>query len=82
MIIEETIKRFICDKCGHSWTNKTGEVPVICPRCKTRKWNDGKTDIEGKVKKGKVELDWGEKEDEIEVVEKDLEKIEDFDFGA
>lgn len=26
-----------CDKCGHKWETHT--VPVICPRCKTKKWD-------------------------------------------
>jgi rubrerythrin len=27
------IKFWECGKCGHRWTNRTPEKPVICPNC-------------------------------------------------
>ena len=29
-----------CDACGHEWLI-SGEFPVKCSRCKSRKWNSG-----------------------------------------
>ena len=29
----------ICLRCGHTWRSRNGREPVICPKCKTSKWN-------------------------------------------
>jgi len=28
-----------CDKCGHEWMTRRVELPTICPKCKSKKWN-------------------------------------------
>lgn len=30
--------RVSCHKCGHTWTVRTGRMPVRCPACMTRNW--------------------------------------------
>jgi len=38
-----TIFVYVCNKCGHDWTNradKRGEIPRACPKCKCVTWND------------------------------------------
>jgi hypothetical protein len=37
-----------CEKCGHIWKTRTPEPPEVCPKCKSRKWNES-----GAVKTGK-----------------------------
>ena len=34
-----TIEQWVCDKCSHTWA-KLERIPGICPRCKSKKWND------------------------------------------
>jgi|TARA_B100001971_G_C18170371_1_gene526745 rubrerythrin len=28
-----------CEKCGHTWMKRGDETPLICPKCKTARWN-------------------------------------------
>jgi len=28
-----------CEKCGHIWMKGGDETPLICPKCKTARWN-------------------------------------------
>jgi predicted Zn-ribbon and HTH transcriptional regulator len=34
------LKALECRKCGHSWIPREGELPKVCPRCKSYAWND------------------------------------------
>jgi predicted Zn-ribbon and HTH transcriptional regulator len=29
-----------CLKCGHTWHPRTNELPGVCPRCKSPKWQE------------------------------------------
>lgn len=41
MIVEETkVLSCVCDRCGESWTTNRPEPPKVCPRCKSRNWNE------------------------------------------
>lgn len=31
-----------CEKCGHTWMKRGDERPLICPKCKTARWNKPK----------------------------------------
>lgn len=31
-----------CNKCGHIWMKRGNEQPLICPKCKTARWNKPK----------------------------------------
>lgn len=33
-----------CQRCGHSWTTKSDRVPVRCPKCGSRDWQNAVTD--------------------------------------
>ena len=33
---------FECNQCGHRWIPRGGGIPLKCPRCKTRSWNEPK----------------------------------------
>lgn len=28
-----------CERCGHEWIPRGEELPVICPKCKSARWN-------------------------------------------
>lgn len=40
----KTIKvlQITCKRCDHEWISKTEKKPLMCPRCKTYKWNEKK----------------------------------------
>lgn len=31
-----------CLRCGHEWLDRRGSTPRICPKCKSRKWQEPK----------------------------------------
>jgi len=31
-----------CNRCNHTWTQRTLEIPIICPKCKSPYWNKEK----------------------------------------
>lgn len=33
-----------CQVCGHKWRPLRDSKPVVCPKCKSYKWSDGKSD--------------------------------------
>jgi Zn finger protein HypA/HybF involved in hydrogenase expression len=35
----------ICDKCEHQWQTRNDDLPIICPKCKTKKWDANQTII-------------------------------------
>lgn len=35
------ITRYTCQRCGHEWIPQK-ENPVVCPKCKSYKWNEPK----------------------------------------
>lgn len=45
--VQITVWECFCDNesCGHSWKTKTYELPKVCPKCKSVKW-DKNGDIE------------------------------------
>lgn len=34
-----TTTQLSCDRCGHTWIPRRGELPAVCPRCKRLDWN-------------------------------------------
>ncbi len=40
MIREFTCYKCQCEKCGHSWATKSYDVPRVCAKCHSVKWND------------------------------------------
>lgn len=43
MIRELICYKCECAKCGHGWTTKGHELPRVCSKCKSEKWNDDHT---------------------------------------
>lgn len=39
MIISNNMTNEQCLRCSHQWLSRTKD-PVMCPRCKSYKWND------------------------------------------
>ena len=47
--------------CGHKWFSRTTQVPIRCPKCKTRSWRDGEdVPAYGHVRKAAYSFDTGE----------------------
>lgn len=40
MIIEKVCLECVCEQCDHTWTPASTGTPNICPKCKTKKWNE------------------------------------------
>ena len=40
MIREKVVFICTCAKCKHNWTTKDNDLPDVCSKCKTRKWNE------------------------------------------
>jgi len=40
MIRKKKINVYTCNKCKHEWIAKRKELPRMCPKCKTVRWND------------------------------------------
>ncbi len=36
------MNKFLCNKCGHEWWPRSDVLPVMCPRCKSYKWDEKK----------------------------------------
>lgn len=36
------IGKNICTRCNHSWTQRTFDIPTVCPKCKSPYWNKEK----------------------------------------
>jgi len=28
-----------CERCEHEWITRTGEAPIVCPKCKSPYWD-------------------------------------------
>ena len=28
-----------CERCKHKWITRTGEIPTVCPKCKSPYWD-------------------------------------------
>lgn len=39
MIRELICYRCVCAKCKHTWVTKSHDLPLVCPKCKSRTWN-------------------------------------------
>ena len=44
MIAKRTIWAFQCERCGYDWIprkpwNEGGDLPTVCPSCKSPYWN-------------------------------------------
>jgi len=39
METEVKVKKYTCERCGHSWVSRIKTLPRFCPRCKTLYWN-------------------------------------------
>lgn len=35
-----------CGQCGHNWTTRTHELPKVCAKCKSVKWDDDQPSID------------------------------------
>jgi predicted Zn-ribbon and HTH transcriptional regulator len=46
-IIERT-----CLRCGHNWLPRSDKKPVLCPSCKSKYWDQDRTE------KGKLNEKW------------------------
>ncbi len=46
-----------CTRCGHRWSARYDQPPEVCPRCKSRKWNDPVPEGEGFLRKVEAALD-------------------------
>jgi len=33
------ISGYRCERCGHEWTPRNKEEPLVCPKCKSPYWN-------------------------------------------
>ena len=33
-----------CRRCGHKWLRRKIDLPVACPRCNNRLWNEERSD--------------------------------------
>jgi len=33
---------YTCDRCGNKWMPRSHQKPKLCPRCKSRKWDEKK----------------------------------------
>ena len=40
MINEYICYKCKCDKCGREWITKSHDVPNVCPKCHSVKWNE------------------------------------------
>lgn len=40
MIHEYICYKCKCDKCGKDWITKSNDVPKVCPKCHSVKWNE------------------------------------------
>lgn len=36
------MKELECKRCGHLWISVKKDLPQVCPRCKSYKWNESK----------------------------------------
>lgn len=39
--VQKPVNECACDLCKHTWDSLT--IPSICPACRSRQWNGGKT---------------------------------------
>jgi predicted Zn-ribbon and HTH transcriptional regulator len=37
--IDKKVKFFKCNNCGHEWQPRSDEKPLICPKCKSARWD-------------------------------------------
>ncbi len=40
-----------CERCRHSWITRTGETPIVCPKCKSPYWDKPLTKGKKKIQK-------------------------------
>ncbi len=40
MISKVSVYSCRCEKCGAEWITRKAEVPKLCPKCKSGKWNE------------------------------------------
>jgi predicted Zn-ribbon and HTH transcriptional regulator len=41
---EFLVTAYRCERCGHQWVPRMAERPVICPRCKSARWDRPKVE--------------------------------------
>ncbi len=41
MVNEKMVYECRCDKCSHQWVTKDSNIPKVCSKCKSVKWNSG-----------------------------------------
>lgn len=45
--MEDTMNQLKCKRCGYEWFKSRPEMPKVCPRCKSYKWNGEYTKPKG-----------------------------------
>jgi hypothetical protein len=38
---------YTCERCGHHWAPRVLPLPNICPRCKSRYWDEPRRNRQG-----------------------------------
>jgi len=38
-IMSVTMKKCICERCGHEWITRNLKKPKVCPKCKSPYWD-------------------------------------------
>ncbi len=38
METEVKVKKYTCERCGHSWISRIATIPKRCPKCKSPNW--------------------------------------------
>lgn len=51
METEVKIKKYTCERCGHSWISRIKTLPRFCPHCKTLYWNIPRKENKNKERK-------------------------------
>ena len=52
---EITLRGYRCERCGHEWVPRlTGQMPTVCPKCKSPFWNRPRKDAAPTPKAKKV----------------------------
>lgn len=42
----KTIVQLVCKRCGYRWFQRTEKLPVKCPECQSRSWNEKAKDLQ------------------------------------
>jgi len=48
MVDASIITKLRCNYCHYEWYPRTPNLPIVCPRCKHRNWNEEVKDVKKK----------------------------------